>query len=103
MRLGRKIWVVLALIMTGMLGVLGTSVDVQALDKNEILKKWVFVGYMDCIGNGHMNTTLSNISPPSSSVAASVMKQDGSRIYLPSYNFISSAGSESLSCYDIFM
>ena len=83
MKLWQKIAAVLVLAMAGLAGSLGTSMDVQALNTQDILKKWTFVGFRTC-AQSKINSPLS--TEQSGAVASSVMKEAGT-VNLPSYGF----------------
>ena len=98
MRIWRRLLVVLALAMVVVAGLLSASGDAQALNTQDILKKWTFVGFRTC-AQSNINSPLS--TEQSGSVADAVMKAEGT-VNLPSYGFGGVSGT-SINCKENFL
>lgn len=100
MRRRRRILVLVGLVLVGLVGTFGMGADTYAANETEVIKKWAFVGYKQCVNANMLKTPIAT-KGKSGTVADKVMMKKGT-VALPSYRFMHSA-NDSINCYDLFM
>lgn len=99
----KKIMIPILLVISCVFGVgLLSSNTYAAVSRSDILKKWTFAGYRQCVTNDKAINTSIDSKSGNGKVADSVMKKNKGTVYLPSYSFGHSVSGGSVNCYQLF-
>ncbi|MBR2708777.1 hypothetical protein IKE98_00350 [Candidatus Saccharibacteria bacterium] len=106
----KKKILILALILSGLSSVFFFNSNVSAaIDESRIMKKWLLMQYVACVGYDKNAPTIQNLSSTNNKnnyVASSVFDSSGAKtrtMSLPSYNYGGVDSNKKISCNEMFM